>query len=858
MPFLALALLASSITSPKQQFGANLGDDYFLANYKQLTDYWTKLDKESDRMVVVPIGKTEEGRTQLMAIISDPANMRQLDKYKDIAKRLCLAKGLTDDQAKKLANDGKSIVWIDGGLHASELLGAQQLMETVYQLVSRNDEETKRILKDDIILCVQANPDGQDLCADWYMRNPDPQKRSSAGLPRLYQKYIGHDNNRDFYASTQSETTNMNRVMYKEWYPQIVYNHHQTGPAGTVLFQPPFRDPFNFNFDPLVVSQLEMVGANMMSRFIAENKPGATMRSGSNYSTWWNGGLRTTCYFHNMIGLLTETIGSPTPSRVPFIADKLLPKGDLPFPVHPREWHFRQSVDYSVTANYSVLDIASRHREQFLYNIYQMGRNNIAKGSRDSWTDTPSRIALAKEKGYDAIRAPELRDARAYIVPSDQDLPAASAFLNALLKVGVTVDVSTEAFTFGGVSYPAGTFLVRCDQSFRPHILDMFEPQDHPNDLAYPGGPPVPPYDSAGYTLAFQMGIKFIRVLEDAPVGKFKQITGDLVHIPGSVQEGIGDYATQGLPNTAYTLAAKLLQKGIPVSLSYAGLRFPQNVDKQWLSKMAADLSLEIDHAKRLADRSFPLRMPRVALWDRYGGSMPSGWIRWILEQFQIPFTVVYAPDIDAGIAGNYDVLILPSDASISSREPRETDRTTIPLELRSRLGSLSAANSIPKLKAFVEGGGTILAIGPASGIAGQLGVNVKNALVDETGKALPREKFYIPGSVMRISVDAHQPIAWGMPFESDVMFENDPVWIVGGDVQKIGWFDSAKSLRSGWALGQNYLKGATAVAHAKIGKGHLYLFGPEITFRAQPHATFRFLFNGIFLSAAGPEVTNG
>ena len=111
----------------------------------------------------------------------------------------------------------------------------------------------------------------------------------------------------------------MNRVLYREWFPQIIYNHHQTGPAGTVLFAPPFRDPFNYDFDPLVPIGIDLVGAAMHQRFVAEGKPGATMRRGANYSTWWNGGLRTTAYFHNMIGLLTETIGSPTPMEIPFV-----------------------------------------------------------------------------------------------------------------------------------------------------------------------------------------------------------------------------------------------------------------------------------------------------------------------------------------------------------------------------------------------------------------------------------------------------------------------------------------------------------------------------------------------------------
>jgi hypothetical protein len=187
----------------------------------------------------------------------------------------------------------------------------------VWQMVSRTDAETQRILDGVITLFVHANPDGNDLVADWYNRNPVPAQRSLApGIPRLYQKYIGHDNNRDFFGSTQLETEAMNRVMYHEWLPQIVYNHHQTGPAGAVMFAPPFRDPFNYYFDPLVVVQLDLVAAAMHTRFEAEGKPGVTMRTGARYSTWWNGGLRTTAYFHNMVGILTETIGNPTPMRI--------------------------------------------------------------------------------------------------------------------------------------------------------------------------------------------------------------------------------------------------------------------------------------------------------------------------------------------------------------------------------------------------------------------------------------------------------------------------------------------------------------------------------------------------------------
>src|ERR687886_224098 len=353
VPLVVVAATAGAqgrLTSPKEYFGFNIGDDYRLATYTQFAEYWRRLDRDSDKMRVVEIGRTAEGRPQLMAIVTSPANFARLDRLREISRRLALAEDLTDAEARALAREGKAVVWIDGGLHATEVLGAHQLIQTVYDLVSRDDEETRRVLNDVVVLAVHANPDGMELVSSWYTREADTLKRN-LDIPRLYQKYIGHDNNRDFFMSNQPETRNINHVLYWEWFPQIVYNHHQTGPAGTVMFAPPFRDPFNYNYDPLVVMELDQVGSAMHSRFEAEGKPGVTMRSGSTYSTWWNGGLRTMPYFHNMVGLLTETIGNPTPITIPLVPQNQLPRADLPFPIAPQRWHFKQSIDYSLTAN---------------------------------------------------------------------------------------------------------------------------------------------------------------------------------------------------------------------------------------------------------------------------------------------------------------------------------------------------------------------------------------------------------------------------------------------------------------------------------------------------------------------------
>ena len=324
LPLLLTASVAQAqghVTTPKQHFGHAIGDDYWLPNYDQYESYLKTIARESNRAKLVEIGKTAEGRTQYTLIVSAPENIKNLEHYRQIEQRLARAEGLTDAQAHPLADEGKAVVWIDGGLHATEVLGANQLIQTEYDLLTRTDPETMRILRDDIVLLTNVNPDGMQLVANWYMQEPDSLKRNE-NIPRLYEKYAGHDDNRDFYMANLPETQNEEKVMFWEWYPIIVYNHHQTGPAGTVMFTPPFRDPFNYVYDPLLVMDIDMVGSAIHTRFAAEGKPGFTMRSGSSYSTWWDGGLRTSVYFHNMIGLLTETIGNPDTDTHPVRAGR--------------------------------------------------------------------------------------------------------------------------------------------------------------------------------------------------------------------------------------------------------------------------------------------------------------------------------------------------------------------------------------------------------------------------------------------------------------------------------------------------------------------------------------------------------
>src|SRR5258705_13399932 len=385
------------------------------------------------------------------------------------------------------------------------------------------------------------------------------------------------------------------------------------------MFAPPFRDPFNYVFDPLIPLGIDQLGAAMHGRFAAEGKAGVTMRRGSTYSTWWNGGLRTTAYFHNQIGLLTEAIGNPTPVDIPFVAERQVPSADLPFPIAPQRWRFRQAIDYELTANRAVLDAASRYRETLLFNMYRMGKNSIHRGGRDTWTLTP----------HHRTREPQSRDARGYILSADQpDFLTATKFVNTLLLNGVTVMRATAPFAVNATLYPAGPFIVKTNQAFRPHVLDMFEPQDYPDDIPYPGAPPTPPYDNAGWTLAFQMGVKFDRIL-DAFDGPFEAIT-PTANPPAErvvTAAGAAGYVVNHQQNDAFIAVNRLLKTGADVySLRDSFYVGAGAGTMPVLQKAAADFGLTFSAVSTPPAGGRRVRPVRIGLWDRYGGSVESGW----------------------------------------------------------------------------------------------------------------------------------------------------------------------------------------------------------------------------------------
>lgn len=895
------SVAAQKISTPKEHFGFNIGDNYQLTTFTQTEAYFKKLGETSDRAKYTVIGKTEEGRDQFMLIVTSPENQKKLERYKTISQKMGNA-DISVEEAKQLAREGKAVVWIDGGLHATETVGIHQLIETAYQLLSRNDDETLRILDDVIILMTHANPDGQELVSNWYMREPKPEKRSLSNLPRLYEKYAGHDNNRDFFMLNLKETQNIGRQLFVEWIPQIMYNHHQSGPAGSIVAGAPYRDPFNYVFDPLIITGLDAIGAAMQNRLNAEGKPGYTSKAGSVFSTWYNGGLRTTTYFHNIIGLLTEIVGSPNPSTIPLVTSRLIPNAATPNPVVPQKWLFRQSIDYSVSLNYSVLNYASRHRDELLMNIYLMGKNSIDKGNTDTWSLSPSKIEAMNKLYEDSVKRIKsnsetnrrntnipvsfydsvmkdvaYKDPRGYIIPSNQpDFGTAVEFLNALIKTGVVVQKATADFTVSGKKYPANSYIVKTNQAFRPHVLDMFEPQDHPNDFQYPGGPPVPPYDAAGWTLAYQMGVEFDRIM-DGFDGPFEKNTpGEIIKLTGAaVKNSSAGYVLDARANQSYRAVNNLINGGADVyrisnvsngsAYSNGSFYIPSNSKaKSIIDKTVTESQVEFIAVNQKPNDLSKIKKARIALWDTYGGSMSSGWVRMILERYNYTFDVIYPKDIDAGnLKAKYDVIVFVGGAipSVESGNSRQGGRgagnvDSLPEEFKRMTGRISAEKSIPRLRQFLEEGGNIVTIGSSTQLAYHLNLPVTDAMVEIVNgeeKALSRDKYYTPGSILKMTVDIDQTATSGLNKETDIYFDNSPVFKMNPDavskgiIKPLGWFAGDKVLRSGWSWGEAYLKNGITAFQASVGKGKLYAFGPEITFRAQAQGTFKLLFNQLY-----------
>lgn len=823
----------AQIPHPRETFGHEVGADHKLADYDQMLSYYNKLAASTDRVQMIEIGKSVMGRPMKLVFISSEENMRSLEKWREISEKLARAE-ISEEEARRLSKEGKAIVWIDGGMHATERAHAQMTSELMWKIASEESDEMKKIRDNVITLVVPViNPDGVDIVVDWYRKNVGTSFETT-GPPILYQKYVGHDNNRDWFMNNMPETKAVTNILHNSWYPQIVHNHHQTSPRWAMIFLPPFRSPVNPRIHPGVTTGVNLVGTAMANRFAMRKMPGVI--SGTSFSMFWNGGMRTAPYYHNQIGILTE-VAQPSPKptfynpkRKPKVVGGVASNGTeifYPYPFEGGEVKFRHAVDYMITASMAILDLAADKSDEFLYNIYSMGKD-----------------AIEDEDG-----------AFAYIIPKKQWNPSESVNLtNVLIQGGLKAHRATSSFTIDGKSYDEGSIIFYGAQSFRPFLADLLEKQDYPDQFLYPGGPPQPPYDLAGWTLPIQMGVDVDRIEDNFNVTT-EAIDEKLVFTAGTVVgNGRYGYVFSNRDNQSATVVNRLQKAGFSVSLITEG---NENIDegsflvrnkrglKTQIQVLASDLGIDFTGVqKRPTIERKELKRVKLGIYKSWQANMDEGWSRWMLEQFEFDLDTLHNEDIKNGDLSKYSAIIMPSQSMNGILNGHRKGR--MPEKFTGGIGE----DGVAALDAYAKQGGSILFFDSSSDFAiEQFKLPVKNVT-----RGIAPNDFFIPGSLIRSNVDVGNRLGFGMMKEVAASFNRSRGFKVEDNatgITEVVRYAADDLLMSGWALGEEkYLANTSAMLNVNHGEGNLILFAFRPQFRGQPRGTYKLIFNSIYLGA--------
>jgi len=793
-----LLLAASALAqppTPESVLGYKPGADFHLANYEESLAYFQKLAAASDRIKLVNVGKTSRGREFWMAFISDPANLARLDHYKEISRRLALARGVSEEQARALARETKPIIHIDGGLHASEVANHQHTIQLGYDLVASEEPEYQAIRQNLIVeLWFSINPDGQSIVANWYRANLGTPYEVSP-LPFLYQEYVGHDNNRDGYMLNMLETREITKATL-ETEPLVFYTQHQSAPFPGRIYLPPFADPISGNMHPLMLRWLSLIGMTIAQYLDDHGLPGSMHQE--TFDVWYPGYVDNIGNFRHTISFFTETAlyryATPhfyTVDEFPAERRGLGTEMLYSSPWKGGWWRLGDACRYMYEADMAVLSLAVRYREQMVYNKYRAARDTIDK--------------FQKEPPF------------AYEVPRVQhDAPTAALLLEKLMLNGIEVSESASA----------DAWVIPMDQPFAGLVKELFEPQVYP-ELAQR------PYDVTGWTLPYQMGVE-VHAVTTPLTTRYRESLQPITQVTGLAPFDRGANASYRAINQLLAEKARLIFSGDEISVS--------GIDRKKFTAILEENRLRAAPPKQEAKDAKPVQLARIGLYRPWVASIDEGWTRWILEQFQFPFTSLYNADIRAGhLRERFDTIVIPD---IGERQILEGHRPgTIPERYAGGLGEEGSE----ELRSFVNDGGTLVTFNGASLYAiDQFKLPVENVLA-----GLTPEQFYCSGSLLRVHIeDAKNPLTAGLEADTVVMFEGGPAFATKGDFKGKVLARYAKErspLMSGYLAGPDHLQGQAAAVAADYGKGRVILLGFKPQWRAQSHAGYKFFFNAFY-----------
>jgi hypothetical protein len=835
-----LALAQPSVTPgpavprPESVLGFTPGADRKLADWAQIVDYFRRLDAASDRVRVEELGATTEGRPFLLVTISSEGNMGRLEAIRAQNLRLADPRGLDEAEGQRLVETGKAVVALNHGIHSDEVASPFTAMETAYALAAADDPATREVLDRTVVLILPSqNPDGVDKVAQWYRERlgtpfEAPGCESDCRLPFLYHHYTGHDDNRDWYAFTQVETRLTVRHLYERWRPQIVQDLHEMSARNARLFVPPYLDPWDPNVDPALRSASSALGTHIASRLTAEGRKGVVVHA--LYDAW--SPSRAYPHTHGGVRILTECASALLASPIELKSEELAPgvgydarvaSWNQPQPWPGGTWRLRDIVEYQAAATRALLGNAARDRADWLRTFLGVNR-----------------------------RASTRADPYAFVVSAAQRDPRATTEMLSILRTGgVEIARARAPFEAAGRRFPAGSHVVAMAQPASAFAKSVLERQEYPDIRQWPAGPPQRPYDVTAHTLPLLMGVDVM-----AAPGRFRADLEavDEPALPAGRIEGRGPYLAMGHGTTELQALGRLLRAEVPVRWATAGFtdagrRFPAGTllvpqsARARLEPLARELGL-VARGVAATPPALRVRAPRVGLYRSFVASIDEGWTRFVFErQVGVEYVTLRDRDVRAGgLRQRFDAILLPDQAAADIRDGHP--KGTMPAEFTGGLG----AEGVASLKAFVEEGGTLVALNGAAEMAAQeLGLAVTNVLAGEA----PGTGFYCPGAILKAQVEGTDVLVHGLDGSAALWFQNGPAFEVAGPGQVLLRYPEGEPLLSGWLVGEGRLHGKAALVLVPQGRGRVVLFGFRPQYRAQSWGTYLPLLNAIYSSAA-------
>ncbi|NIN13419.1 MAG: hypothetical protein GTN62_11290 [Gemmatimonadales bacterium] len=744
-------LLGQGIPTPREHFGFDIGEDRKLADWSQLTAWYELLAKGSPRVTVDTLGPTTLGLPFVMLTVTSEANHRRLGELHTMQMKLADPRRIAGPaELARLLDLGKTVVLITHGIHATEVGGPQAAARMLHRLATSHEPKVREILDNVVLLDIPSlNPDGLQMVVEWY-RGWVGTEYEGAPLPKLYHYYVGHDNNRDWFAFTQIETELTVTKAHNAWHPQIVHDIHQMGSTGPRIFFPPFIDPWEENVDPLLTAAVNQLGAYMAAELLSQGKEGVAINATYDAFT----PARAYQHYHAGARILSETASArlATPITVP--PERLSARRGFDasarawnFPVvwEGGEWHLSDIVDYMEAGAMALLTNAAKNRRYWLENFYSINQKAV-----DGWPEWPA----------------------AWILPvADGTHVGLDAVLRILTMGDVEVHRAKQTFTVGGTAYPAGTYVIPLNQPYGAFAHTLLSRQEYPDLRLYPGGPPKPPYDVVAHTLPLLMGVEAVAVEEPVQVELSDPIP---------------------VPQVRYVAPPGLAGSGAP----------------------------------------------RIAIYKSWREPMPEGWTRWVLDRHGVAYDTLHDGDIRGGALARYDVLLFEDQSAEQIVEGWPA--RVMPAEYAGGLGS----QGVEAVRQFVGAGGRVVAIGRATDFAvATFDLGVRNSVAD-----LESQEFYIPGSILRLTLEPGHGVTDGLPSETIAWFwRGSRAFELDGDgLAVLARYGSGDPLLSGWVLGGEHIAGKPALVEATVGRGTVVLFGFPPNYRGQTIATWPLLFNAL------------